>query len=63
MLHVNMHRLTYSSAYVTIFLIDNANVCCNSRTRTKKYEKEAIFFNCAHYIDYFADVSMLVHVV
>jgi len=43
MLHVNMRRLTYSSAHVTIFLTDNANVCCNSRARTKKYKKKQYF--------------------
>jgi len=40
MLRVNMRRLTYSSARVTIFLTDNANMCCNSRARTKKYKKK-----------------------
>jgi len=43
MLHVKMHRLTYISAHVTIFLTDHANVRCISRARTKKCKKKQYF--------------------
>jgi len=62
MFHVNMHRLAYSSAHVTIFLTDNANVCWNSSA----IQKEAIFFNCVHFIEslqVFLVFMMLVNVV
>ena len=43
MFHVKMRRLACSSAHVTIFLSDNANVCWNSSAWTKKYKKKQYF--------------------
>ena len=43
MIHVNMYRLAYSSAHVTIFLTDDANVCYNSRARTTNNKKKQYF--------------------
>ena len=66
MLHVKMRRLTYGSAHVTIFLTDNANVCCNSRARTKKCKKKQ-FFLIAHIsltiLQIFLVFMMLVNIV
>jgi len=44
------------NAHVTIFLTDNANVL-EFKRKDQEIQKEAIFFNCAHFIDYFANVS------
>jgi len=33
------------------------------KSKDQEIQKEANIFNCAHFIDYFTDVSMLVNVV
>jgi len=43
MLYVKTRRLCHSSAHVTIFLTDNANVCCNSKAGTNKCKKKQYF--------------------
>jgi len=66
MLYVKTRRLSHSSAHVTIFLTDNANVCCNSRAWTNNGKMKQYIFDCAHFIDYFANVlvfMMLVNIV
>jgi len=43
MIYAKTRRLSHSSAQVTIFLTDNANVCCNSRAGTNKCKKKQSF--------------------
>jgi len=66
MLYVKTHRLSHSNAHVTIFLTDNANVCCNSRTGTNKCKKKQ-HFSIAHIsltiLQMFLVFMMIVNVV